>query len=160
MYGRSCGCYLNSWSDKDAASFKSGRSLVNPSFPFKKYVVIVPFPCKRRITRLKAKRWLSHETLPTTLSDVYHPIKNTANQNTRMYYTRPFHYAPRVCRIDCVVHCIFDGMVWHSYATLSSWRSLKYRTCHLQFLGIRTKGFFIIYTLEVITSSTLQGVWL
>ena len=55
LYGCSRECYLNSCSDKEAASFKSGRGLVNPSFPFKKYVVIVPFPCKKRIMNLKAK---------------------------------------------------------------------------------------------------------
>lgn len=43
----------------EAASFRSGRGFVNPSFPFKKYVVIVPFPWKRKTIGLKAKLWVS-----------------------------------------------------------------------------------------------------
>ena len=48
---------------------------------------------------------------------LYHAIENTANQYTgkplylRRYCTQPSHRAPRVCRIDCVGHCIFYGMV-------------------------------------------------
>ena len=38
-------CYLNSWSSSRAASLRSGRGLSNPSFPFRKYVMIVPLPC-------------------------------------------------------------------------------------------------------------------
>jgi len=43
--------------------------------------------------------------------------ENSANQNAgkllyiRRYYIQPSHHAPRVCRIDCVGHCIFYGMV-------------------------------------------------
>lgn len=40
----SCRCYLNSCSDMEAASLRSGRGFVKPSFPFKKYVMTVPFP--------------------------------------------------------------------------------------------------------------------
>ena len=50
-----------------------------------------------------------------------HAIENTANQNTGkpfyiwQYNTQPSHRAPRVCRIDCVDHCIFYGVVmWRS----------------------------------------------
>ena len=73
LYGCSRGCYLNSCSDKEAASFKSGRGFVNPSFPFKKYVVIVPFPYKRRIMRRKPKDKLSSTT---ALKDVWIPGLN------------------------------------------------------------------------------------
>ena len=75
VYSR--GCYLNSCSDREAASFKSGRGFVNPSFPFKKYVVTVPFPCKRRIMRINAKRCLSRGTLlSTTVKEVWIPGLN------------------------------------------------------------------------------------
>lgn len=49
----SCEGYLNSCSDKGAASLRSGRGFVKPSFPFKKQVMTVPFPCKENIIRRK-----------------------------------------------------------------------------------------------------------
>ena len=48
---------------------------------------------------------------------LYHAIEKTANQNTgkplyiQRYYIQPSHHAPRVCRIDCVGHCIFYVML-------------------------------------------------
>ena len=48
---------------------------------------------------------------------LYHTVKNTANQNTgkSLYIgwsnTQPSHHSLRIFCIDCVGHCIFDGMV-------------------------------------------------
>ena len=46
----------------------------------------------------------------------YHAKENRAKQNTgkpfiQRYYIQLSHHAPRVCRIDCVVHCILYGMI-------------------------------------------------
>ena len=47
-------------------------------------------------------------------------MQNTAKPLCiRRYYTQPSHRALRVHRINCVSHCIFYGMVYNSYSTLS-----------------------------------------
>ena len=55
-------------------------------------------------------------------NNLYVAIEITANQNTgkplyiSLYYmdSQPLRLAPRVCRIDCVGHRIFYGMVQNS----------------------------------------------
>jgi len=61
---------------------------------------------------LKAKRWLSHETLPTTLSDLNHPIKNSTNQNTRGYSAPDLSIMPRAYVALIVLFTVFS-MVWY-----------------------------------------------
>ena len=51
----------------------------------------------------------------------------------RRYYIRPFRCAPRVCRIYCVGHCIFYGMVYNIYTTLSRGITVGYPNRHFIF---------------------------